>query len=118
MLRVLRMLTAGESHGQGLLGVLEGMPAGLPLSAQEIDLQLRRRQMGYGRGRRMKIEQDRAALISGIRHGRTLGSPVGILVENRDWANWTDRMSVEPTGEPVKTVTRAPARPCRPSGWP
>jgi chorismate synthase len=106
MLRVLRMLTAGESHGQGLLGVLEGMPAGLPLSTHDIDLHLRRRQLGHGRGRRMKIEQDRAALVAGVRHGLTLGSPIGVLVENRDWANWQDRMSVDPPQEPVKTVTR------------
>lgn len=106
MLRVLRMLTAGESHGQALVGVLEGMPSGLPLSAQEIDLQLRRRQGGHGRGGRMKIEKDAVRLLSGVRHGLTLGSPVGLEIENRDWSHWTERMSVEPVEQAVEPVTR------------
>ena len=106
MLRVLRMLTAGESHGQALLGVLEGMPAGLPLSAQDINLHLRRRQGGYGRGGRMKIEKDEVMLVSGVRHGLTLGSPVGLQIQNRDWSHWTERMSVEALAEPVPPVTR------------
>ncbi|MGE5618251.1 MAG: chorismate synthase [Sphingomonadaceae bacterium] len=106
MLRVLRMLTAGESHGQALVGVLEGMPAGLPLSQDHIDLQLRRRQGGYGRGGRMKIERDRALLLSGVRHGLTLGSPIGLQIQNRDWANWQGQMGVEPPEEPVDVVTR------------
>jgi len=106
MLRVLRMLTAGESHGQALVGVLEGMPAGLPLAAADIDLQLRRRQMGHGRGGRMKIERDQVALLSGVRHGITLGSPIGLQIQNRDWQNWATRMSVEPTEETVAAVTR------------
>ena len=106
MLRVLRMLTAGESHGRSLVGVLEGMPAGLALSTEDIDLQLRRRQQGHGRGGRMQIERDRAIILSGVRHGITLGDPIGLLIENRDWANWQDRMSVEPPGDPVDSVTR------------
>ncbi len=106
MLRVLRMLTAGESHGQALVGVLEGMPAGLPLSAEDINVHLRRRQGGHGRGGRMKIEKDEARLLSGIRHGLTLGSPIGLEVQNRDWAHWTERMSIEPPVEPVPPVTR------------
>ncbi|MHB0871774.1 MAG: chorismate synthase [Chloroflexota bacterium] len=106
MLRVLRMLTAGESHGQALVGVLEGMPAGLPLSPEDIDLQLRRRQGGHGRGGRMKIEKDHALLLSGVRHGLTLGSPIGLQIQNRDWANWQERMSVEPLEQPVEAVTR------------
>lgn len=106
MLRVLRVLTAGESHGQALLGVLEGMPAGLPLSAEEINVQLRRRQGGYGRGGRMKIEKDEVQLLSGVRHGLTLGSPIGLQIQNRDWPHWAERMSVEPSVEPVPPVTR------------
>ncbi|MCL4531649.1 MAG: chorismate synthase, partial [Actinobacteria bacterium] len=88
----MRLLTAGESHGQALVGILDGMPAGLPLAPEEIDLQLRRRQGGHGRGGRMKIEKDRVQLLSGVRHGLTLGSPIGLLIPNRDWANWTGRM--------------------------
>lgn len=106
MLRVLRLLTAGESHGQALVGILDGMPAGLPLAPEEIDLQLRRRQGGHGRGGRMKIEKDRVQLLSGVRHGLTLGSPIGLLIPNRDWANWTGRMGVEPPEQPVEAVTR------------
>ncbi len=106
MFRVLRLLTAGESHGQALVGVLEGMPAGLPLSPEEIDAQLRRRQGGHGRGGRMKIEKDQVQLLSGARHGFTLGSPIALLIPNRDWANWTGRMGVEPPEQPVEAVTR------------
>lgn len=100
------MLTAGESHGQALLGVLEGVPAGLPLRVDGINLQLRRRQWGHGRGGRMKIEKDEALLLSGVRHGVTLGSPIGIEIRNRDWANWVDRMGIEPPEEAVQGVTR------------
>ncbi|MBW3572734.1 MAG: chorismate synthase, partial [Gemmatimonadetes bacterium] len=88
-----RFTTAGESHGPALAAVVEGLPAGLPLSADEIDRELRRRQGGYGRGGRMRIESDRAEILSGVRHGEALGSPVTLLVRNRDWANWTDPMS-------------------------
>jgi chorismate synthase len=91
-----RFTTAGESHGPALVAVVEGLPAGLPVSSDEIDRELRRRQGGYGRGGRMRIESDRAELLSGIRHGETLGSPVTLLVRNRDWANWTDAMSPAP----------------------
>ncbi len=104
MLRRLRLLTAGESHGQALLGVLEGIPAGLPLTPGDIDVQLRRRQQGHGRGGRMRIEQDRAVLLSGVRHGLTLGSPIGLQIHNRDWANWQERMAVEPVEEAVARV--------------
>ncbi len=106
MFRVLRFLTAGESHGQALVGILEGMPAGLPLVPEDIDLHLRRRQGGHGRGGRMKIEKDQAQLLSGVRHGLTLGSPIGLQISNRDWANWTGRMGVEPSDQPVEGVTR------------
>ena len=94
--RRLRLLTAGESHGPGLIGVLEGLPAGMRVSTRRVDLDLQRRQHGYGSGRRMQIERDRVRWTAGIRYGRTLGSPVGFAIDNRDWVNWTDRMSVEP----------------------
>ena len=92
---MLRFLTAGESHGPALVAILDGLPAGLSLSSDDIDRELARRQHGYGRGGRMKIEQDRAVILSGIRHGRTLGSPIALTIANRDWANWQKAMSVE-----------------------
>jgi chorismate synthase len=91
-----RFITAGESHGPALTAVVEGAPAGLPLSSDEIDRELRRRQGGYGRGGRMRIESDRAEFLSGVRHGQALGSPIALLIRNRDWANWTDAMSPSP----------------------
>jgi chorismate synthase len=91
----LRFLTAGESHGQGLGVILEGIPAGLPLSADDLEVDLRRRQLGYGRGARQAIERDRADILAGVRHGRTLGSPILLQVRNRDWENWTRVMRVE-----------------------
>jgi len=89
----LRFTTAGESHGPGLTAVLEGLPAGLELRPEDIDSDLARRQLGHGRGGRMKIEKDRAEVTSGLRHGRTLGTPVAMRVENRDYANWEERMN-------------------------
>jgi chorismate synthase len=101
---MLRFTTAGESHGRALVAILEGLPAGLPTDVALINRELARRQWGYGRGGRMKIEQDTAQIISGVRHGRTLGSPVALLIENKDWANWTEVMAAEPrTVEPEKT---------------
>ena len=94
-MRRLRLLTAGESHGPGLIGVLEGMPAGLSVSTPIVNRDLRRRQHGYGSGRRMQIERDRVRWTGGIRFGRTLGSPIGFAVDNRDWQNWQARMAVE-----------------------
>ena len=91
-----RFTTAGESHGPALSCIVEGVPAGVPIAADDIDRELRRRQGGYGRGGRMRIESDRAEILSGVRHGETLGSPVSLLVRNRDWANWTDAMSPAP----------------------
>ena len=105
MLKRLQFLTSGESHGKGLLGILDGLPAGIEISEEYIDHQLKRRQMGHGRGGRMKIEKDHAQLWGGVRHGLTLGSPVGILIDNLDWKNWTKKMSVEPIQEKVKPVT-------------
>jgi len=91
-----RFLTAGESHGPALGVTVEGVPAGLPLTADTLAVDLARRQRGYGRGARQAIEQDRAEILSGVRHGLTLGSPILLLVRNRDWENWTQVMAVEP----------------------
>jgi len=93
----LRFLTAGESHGKALVVIVEGLPAGLPISAEWVDRDLARRMMGYGRGARMKIERDRIEWISGVRAGETLGSPVAMLIPNRDWGNWEDVMAAEGT---------------------
>ena len=95
----LRFLTAGESHGPALAATVEGIPAGLPLTADQIATDLARRQLGYGRGARStSIEKDRAEILGGVRHGRTLGSPILLLIRNRDWVNWTRVMQVEPLG--------------------
>jgi chorismate synthase len=91
----LRYITAGESHGRALIGILEGIPSGLSISVKDIDRDLKRRQGGHGRGGRMKIESDHAEILSGVRWGKTIGSPISILIENKDWANWQDVMSVE-----------------------
>ena len=91
----LRFLTSGESHGKALTGILEGIPSGLPVSSGDIDRDLRRRQGGHGRGGRMKIEADHAQILSGIRFGKTIGSPIALLIKNKDWQNWQDVMSYE-----------------------
>jgi chorismate synthase len=106
---MLRFTTAGESHGPALVSILEGMVAGLPLVVADIDVELARRQQGYGRGRRMKIESDHAELLSGVRAGETLGSPIAMLIQNRDWKNWQEIMDPAPReGDPdrKRTVTR------------
>ena len=103
---MIRFLTAGESHGQGLVIIVEGIPAGLALPEDYIGHHLARRQRGHGRGGRMLIEQDRAHIISGVRHGLTLGSPIGMTLENKDWANWVESMSVEPVEAEIERVTR------------
>jgi chorismate synthase len=92
---MLRFLTAGESHGQALVVIIEGVPAGLSLGADDLAPDLARRQLGYGRGRRMAIEHDRAEILSGVRRGETIGSPIALLIRNRDWTNWQHTMSVE-----------------------
>ncbi|GAB6065490.1 chorismate synthase [Aquifex pyrophilus] len=102
MTRFIRFLTAGESHGKGLTAILEGIPANLPLSEEDINLDLRRRQRGYGRGGRMKIEKDSVEILSGVRFGKTLGSPITLFIKNRDWENWKEKMAVE--GEPPDSV--------------
>ena len=104
-----RFHTAGESHGRALVALVEGVPAGLALDAgRDIDPELRRRQGGYGRGGRMKIEQDAAEIVTGVRHGETLGSPIALLVWNRDWRNWQVAMSPEPpdADTPEKALRR------------
>ncbi|MGA2434233.1 MAG: chorismate synthase, partial [Bryobacteraceae bacterium] len=106
---MLRYETAGESHGQGLVAMLTGLPAGVPISLAAIDRELWRRQQGYGRGGRMKIETDRAEVLSGVRHSKTIGSPIAVLIANRDWQNWTEALPVENfPGAELKTrpVTR------------
>jgi chorismate synthase len=92
-----RFFTTGESHGPALTAIVDGVPAGLTLEADELDAELRRRQGGYGRGGRMRIESDRAEILSGVRHGETLGSPITLQIRNRDWENWTDAMSSAPS---------------------
>ena len=91
----LRFFTSGESHGRALTGILEGVPSGFPVTSEDIDRELRRRQGGHGRGGRMKIESDHAEILSGVRWGHTLGSPISILIENKDWKNWQQGMSVD-----------------------
>jgi len=106
---MLRFTTAGESHGAALVSILEGMVAGLPLLAADIDAELTRRQQGYGRGRRMKIESDHAEILSGVRAGVTIGSPIAMVIENRDWKNWQEIMDPAPReGDPgrKRAVTR------------
>ena len=114
MFPMLRFTTAGESHGQALVSVLEGMPAGVGLLASDIDAQLARRQAGYGRGRRMQIESDCVEILSGVRDGETIGAPVAMLIRNRDWRNWEQIMRVAPddrTDEHRTPRTRAVTRP-------
>ncbi len=103
----LRFLTSGESHGKGLIGILEGIPAGLSISSDDINKELTRRQKGYGRGGRMKIESDSVEIISGVRWGETIGSPIALFIENKDWKNWQKGMSadVENAGS-IEPVTR------------
>ncbi|MBI4417632.1 MAG: chorismate synthase, partial [Ignavibacteriales bacterium] len=102
---MIRYLTAGESHGQALLAIVEGLPAGITISAEYINHQLWRRQQGYGRGGRMRIESDRVEILSGIRFGKTMGSPVALLIRNKDWTNWSERMAVEGEGRGIEQIT-------------
>jgi chorismate synthase len=112
---MLRFLTAGESHGPALVVIVEGVPAGLELSADDVAIDLARRQLGYGRGRRMAIEKDRAEILSGVRHGITLGSPIAMQIRNRDWTNWQHTMSVEANPpEDTPGARRAPVTRPRP----
>jgi len=101
-----RFTTAGESHGRALVAIVEGLPAGLPIDVQQINDELWRRQQGYGRGARMKIEQDRIEILSGVRHGQTLGSPVALMIENKDWENWQEVMATEAIDMPAEKSRR------------
>ncbi len=106
---MLRYETAGESHGETLVAMLTGLPAGVPVSLDKIDRELWRRQQGYGRGGRMKIETDKAHIVSGVRHSKTIGSPIAVLLQNRDWQNWTEALPVEDIDggeDKTKPVTR------------
>ncbi|HUY82721.1 MAG TPA: chorismate synthase [Acidobacteriaceae bacterium] len=107
---MLRFSTAGESHGESLIAMVSGMPAGVPIEDARVNRELWRRQQGYGRGGRMRIEQDTAHFLSGVRHGKTIGSPIAIQIENRDWKNWTESLPVE-TGDPAKHKAVASPRP-------
>jgi chorismate synthase len=98
---MLRYLTAGESHGQALVAILEGMPAGVPLQTKDIAAELARRRLGYGRGARMRFEQDRLELLGGVRHGVTIGSPVAVLVGNSEWPKWAEVMAPDPVADPA-----------------
>ncbi len=107
---MLRFSTAGESHGECLIALISGLPAGLDVDIEFIDRELWRRQQGFGRGGRMRIEQDRAHILSGVRHGKTIGSPVAIRIENHDWKNWTEVLPVA-AGDPEKHKAVASPRP-------
>src|ERR1700761_5011828 len=107
---MLRFSTAGESHGEALIALISGLPAGLPVDVEFINRELWRRQQGYGRGGRMKIETDKAHILSGVRHGKTIGSPVAIEIINRDWKNWEEKLPVE-AGDPAKHQAVASPRP-------
>jgi chorismate synthase len=102
---MLRYLTAGESHGRALVAVLEGLPSGVPLTSAEIARELARRRLGYGRGKRMRFEQDRLEVLGGLRHGRTLGSPLAIRIDNSEWPKWTEVMSPDPVEDPEAAAT-------------
>src|ERR1700757_5511718 len=105
-----RFETAGESHGECLVATLTGLPAGVPVSVTAINRELWRRQQGYGRGGRMKIETDQAHILSGVHHGKTIGSPIAVMLANRDWQNWKESLPVE-AGDPEKHKRVASPRP-------
>src|SRR5712692_7102726 len=103
----LRYLTAGESHGPALTVIVEGFPAGLEVTQSDLSLELARRRQGYGRGARMSLEADELEILGGVRHGRTLGSPVAVVIRNTEWeSKWSEAMSPEPAGAPPKPLTR------------
>lgn len=102
---MIRYCTAGESHGQASVGIVEGIPAGVSISSEYINHQLWRRQQGYGRGGRMKIESDKVEILSGVRFGKTLGSPISLVIRNNDWRNWTERLAVEGDGSKIEKIS-------------
>ena len=110
LFHMLRYFTSGESHGEALVAFLSGLPAGLAVDQAFVDRELWRRQQGFGRGGRMKIETDRAHFLSGVHHGKTIGSPIAVMLENRDWQNWKEALPVE-TGDPAKHKRVASPRP-------
>jgi len=103
-MKKIKFTTAGESHGEMLLGILEGIPSNLEIDKQYIYSQMKRRQMGFGRSNRMKIEKDLPKICSGIRHGKTLGSPIGVIIKNNDWVNWQNKMSISQLNKKIKTI--------------
>ena len=105
MLSKIKFLTAGESHGKALIGIIQGIPSGLEISSDYINTELSRRQHGYGRSNRMKIENDKAIILSGVRHGKTIGSPISIMIENKDYKNWKNQMSIDLSAQPVQKIT-------------
>src|SRR4029077_17926898 len=107
---MLRYFTAGESHGEGLIAYLSGLPAGLTVDQEFLNRELWRREQGFGRGRRMKIETDKVHILSGVRNGATIGSPIAILLENKDWKNWQESLPIA-EGEPGKHKRARSARP-------
>ena len=107
---MIRFSTAGESHGEALIALISGLPAGVPVDLEFVNRELWRRQQGYGRGGRMKIETDKAHILSGVRHGKTIGSPIAIEIVNRDWKNWEEKLPVE-AGDPAKHQAVASPRP-------
>ena len=102
---MIRFLTAGESHGKTLVTIIDGFPSNIPISLDYINFHLKRRQQGYGRSKRMKIESDTAQVLSGLRFGKTLGSPISVLIENKDWLNWLDEMDLEKKSKETPKVT-------------
>src|SRR6202521_1761938 len=111
---MLRFETAGESHGECLVATLTGLPAGVPVSLESVNRDLWRRQQGYGRGGRMKIETDRAEIVAGVRHGKTIGSPIAVILQNKDWKNWTEALPVEEPEDTGAAERRKPVTRPRP----
>ena len=105
MLVKLKYLTSGESHGKGLLGIINGIPAGLVIDEEYILNQLSLRQKGHGRGKRMKIESDKAEIYSGVRLGKTIGAPIGLIIENLDYKNWVSKMPIDKSNKKIKEIT-------------
>ena len=105
---MIRFSTAGESHGESLLALVSGIPAGVPIDLERVNRELWRRQQGYGRGGRMKIETDKAHILSGVRHGKTIGSPIAIEMINRDWKNWEEKLPVEPGDAALHQAVESP----------
>ena len=102
---MIRFLTAGESHGKGLTAIVEGFPSNLKIESEYINAHLKRRQMGYGRGLRMKIETDTAEILSGVRFQKTMGSPISMFIKNSDWENWTDKMTADKPKTKTEKIT-------------